>query len=195
MKLLNKTSYLALAATAAIAFTLTTTSAQAQETATADANVTVSNAFTLAQVADLEFGTIVATRRGGGGGGVATIVVDPDAATTTAVTNAGGATDDFIIEIAGGDRAEFDISGALATTTMNITLPAGPVLLSCGACSGAEPDFSVGAFTEDGGDGTVATDGAGDATFFVGATLSTIAGANAYEDGLYTNTFDVTVGY
>lgn len=194
MKLFGNTSILAVAAIAATVISFTST-AQAQETVPNAANVTVSNAFTLLAATPLEFGTHIVFRRGAGGGAPATVLISADANNDSTITNAGAANDDEIIESVVGNRASYTITGALPTTTLDITLPAAPVLLSCATCSGAEPDFSVDTFADDGGNGTVITDGLGAATFYVGATLSTVAGVNDYEDGLYTNNFDVTVSY
>jgi spore coat protein U-like protein len=194
MKLLNKTSYMAMAAVAVVAFSLTTT-AQAQETVTSTATVVVQNAFNLTEVRGLDFGTIVALRDGAGGGAVSNIVVGADADNATTVTNAGGANDDRIIEITAGNRAEYSISAAIPSTAFNITLPSAPVALNCAACSGAQEDFSVSSFVDDGGDNSVTTDGTGAASFFVGAQLDTVAGTAVYEDGTYTGTYDVTVAF
>jgi spore coat protein U-like protein len=195
MKLLNKTSYMAMAATAVIAFSLTTNSAQAQETVSSTATVVVQNAFTLTEVSGLDFGTIVALRDGAGGGAVSNIVVGAEAANATTVTNAGGANDDRIIELTAGDRAEYAISAALPSTTFSIILPSTPVALNCAACSGAQEDFTVNSFVDDGADGTVTTDGTGAASFFVGAQLDTVSGTATYEDGTYSGTYDVTVTF
>ncbi len=184
---------MAIAAAAVIAMS---SPVQAQVTTASNASVTTAAAFTVTETSAIDFGTIVASRRGGGGGAVATLDIGADAANSVTVTNVGGATDDFIVSSVDGDRAQFDIGGALATTVMNIELPAAPITLSCGACAPGTPDFTVDTFVDDGADDQVTTDGSGDATFYVGATLSTIAGTGAYEAaGSYTGTYNVTVAY
>lgn len=193
MKLFTKTSYMAIAAAAVLAMS---TPVQAQVTTSSNASVTTAAAFTVTETSALSFGTIVASRRGGGGGAVATLAIGADAANSVTVTNVGGATDDFIVSSVDGDRAEFTIASALATTAMNIELPSSAITLSCGACAPGNPDFSVDTFLDDGGDDVVTSDGSGDATFYVGATLSTVAGTANYEaNGSYTGTYNVTVAY
>ena len=193
MKLFRKTSYMALAAAAALAFTVSTANAQVVETV--DATVDVMAPFTLTEIASLDFGEIVAARRGGGGGAVSVLTLSPDAANSTSIANAGAATDDFIIENTVGDRAQIDIAGAINGSTLNIEFPVVATTLTCGACTGGNPTFTVDNFTDDGGDLQVVADGTGAATFYIGADLTTVAGTAVYETGTYAGTFDVTVTY
>ena len=194
MKLFNKKSFAAIGAAALLSVSMVGT-ANAQTSLSANVSVTQVAAMALGETEALTFGSIYAGRRGGGGGAVATIAASADGADTTLVSNAGAATDDFIVEVSGGDRATFDITGGLNTQAVQIELPTAPVTLTCGLCAGGNPTFSVGSFVDDGADNTVTTDGSGDATFYVGATLSTVAGAGAYEAGSYTGNYTVTVTY
>jgi hypothetical protein len=167
----------------------------AQETVSSTSTVVVQNAFTLTEVRGLDFGTIVALRDGTGGGSRAFITVDPDSDSTSTLFNSGGVNDDRLIEIIGGNRAEYSISGAIPNATLDITLPNGPFLVTCAACSGSQADFSIDDFIDDNDDEEVTTDGSGNASFFLGAELSTISGTAPYEDGVYTATYDLTVSY
>ncbi len=195
MKLFNKTSLFAIAAAATVAFGLAVSPAHAQETATATATVDVSNAFTLTNTTDLDFGTIAAVRRGGGGGAIATHTLGADSANDVTIANVGGATDDFLVDITSGDRATYTVAGAIPSQALVIQLPTTDLTLTCGVCTGGNPTFVVNTFVDDGGDLAVTTDGSGDATIFVGAVLNTVAGTALYEDGTYSNTYDIIVSY
>ena len=193
MKLFNKTSLAAIGAAALL--TASVGAANAQTTVTGNLTIDQAAAVSFVQTTAMDLGEVYAGRRGGGGGAVATYVIGPEGANDTTVNNVGGATDDFIVEVTAGDRATFTITGGLADETVQIELPTVPSTLTCGPCSGTNPTFSVGTFIDDGDAGEQLLDGSGDAVFYVGATLSTVAGAAAYEEGTYTGTYDVTVTY
>ena len=188
-KFTTKTKIMALALTTCslLAFT---TDAQAQEAINSNASVVVQNAFTLVENNALDFGTIVAFGDGTGAGAAATLAIDTAGGAT--ITNGGGATDDRIVELIAGNQADFTISAAAPSTVMNVTIPSADITLSCTVgCTGTPPDFTVGTFVDDttgGPSGTVTTDGAGGATFNMGATLTTDAAALiAYDCLLYTS--------
>lgn len=193
MKLFNKTSILAIGAAAVLAFGATT--AQAQVTFNASATVDQAAALVIAETVPMDLGTILASRRGGGGGAVATYAIGADGANATTVTNGAGADGDSIVESAAGDRATFDITGGINNATVQIELPAAPVTLTCSGCAPTNPTFTLGSFVDDGGDGVATLDGSGEITFYVGATLSTVAGTDPYEAGTYSGNYDVTVTY
>lgn len=193
-KFTTKTKILALALTTCSVLALG--SAAEAETITSTADVTVQNAIGFSETNTLSFGTIVAIGDGTVGGNPATIAMGIGAANASTVSPVGAAADDLIIELIVGDRAEYAITGAAPNTGLNLTIPAGSITLDCGACSGAQPDFSLGTFIANDVAGVVTTDGVGDFTLFVGGTLSTDATAVApYEDGLYDGDYDVTVAY
>ena len=164
---------------------LMTASSVHAEDVNSTVTATVANAFTLAETQALSFGSIVAISDGSD---TSTMVIDNAGAVT--VNNPGAAT---IIELSGAQQGIFDITGAAPSTTMTLTLPAS-VTLTCGTCSGSQPDFTVDTITNDVA-GAPATDGTGAATINIGATLNTIADANPYEDGDYTGTMTVSVNY
>ena len=155
------------------------------ETAGTNITATVQNAFNLTETQALGFGTIVAINHATD---TSTLVIDT--AGTPTFNNPGSAR---LVEVVAGQQAIFDITGAAPTTALTLTAP-GPVTLVCGACSSSQEDFTVNAFTDDVA-GAPTTDAAGAVTFNMGATLSTIASANVYEDGLYSGAYTVTVDY
>lgn len=192
-KFTTKTKILALALTTCSVLALGSAEA---ETITSTADVTVQNAIGFTETSALTFGTIVAIGDGTVGGNAATIAMGVGAANASTVTNVGGGADDLIIELTVGDRAEYDITGAAPNTGLNLTIPSAPVVLDCDACSGAQPDFSVATWIANDTAGVVTTDGSGDFTLYVGATLSTDPSSTApYEDGLYDGDYDVSVNY
>ncbi len=193
-KFTTKTKILALALTTCSALALGTV-AEA-ETLTSNADVTVQNAIGFAETSALTFGTIVAIGDGTAGGAAATIAAAATGVGGTTVTNGGAAADDSIIELTAGARAEYAISAAAPNTALNLTLPSGALTLTCAACSGGTPTFSVDNWVANDTAGTVTTDGTGAFTLYVGATLNTDpTSLSQYEDGNYINTYDVSVNY
>ena len=156
------------------------------ETAGTNVTANVQNAFTFAEAAPLTFGTFVAINDTVD---VSTVAID--AAGANVIGNPGAAR---IVAITPGTNGVFDVSGAVPSTAMNITLP-GTATLGCAACTGAQADFSIGSFVDDSTAGVVTTDAAGAVTLNMGATLSTIAGAATYEDGVYSGAYTVTANY
>lgn len=193
-KFTTKTKILALALTTCSVLALG--SAAEAETITSTATVNVLNAIGFTETKALTFGTIVAQTDGTGAGAAATILVANGADNDTTVTNVGGATDDRIVELIQGDRAQYDISGAAPSTALNVTIPTAPLQLVCGACVTTPPEFTVDIWTDDSTAGVLTTDGAGAGTLNVGATLSTDpVSLVPYEDGLYSGNYDVSVNY
>ena len=152
--------------------------ASAQTTATANADAEILAALSInvnPALNSLDFGTVAI----GNIGAPAALVV-PAAASPT-ITGCGGQV------ICGGTATapQFTIDGQPAEV-VDITIPA-TVTLTSGANS-----MTVGSFTTSLG-GTQATlDGAGDASFYLGGTL-TIAPTQAA--GVYTGNIDVSVAY
>tara|TARA_B100001971_G_C18196398_1_gene541734 strand:- start:777 stop:1334 length:558 start_codon:yes stop_codon:yes gene_type:complete len=156
------------------------------ETAGTTITATVQNAFTFTETTALTFGTIIAVNDATD---TSTIVMNT--AGTPAYNNPGAAR---LTEVVAGTNGVFDITAAAPSAGIDVTYPAS-VTLSCGTCSGSQEDFTVNTFTDNSVAGTVTTDGAGAFTINVGATLTTINSANAYEDGAYSGAFTVTANY
>lgn len=186
---LMRTTAIALSV-AALAFSASNAKAEDAGT-TIDA--TVQNAFTFTEDSALNFGTIVAISDPSE---TASYVVDSGTGPAAPTTTGGSA---LIIELTPGAAGNFSISGAAPNTALTIQLPANTTM-NCGACSGSQPDFDLTAW-EDSEGGTTAvpatttTDGSGQASFTVGATLSTRTSANPYEDGTYSAAYTVSVNY
>ena len=156
------------------------------ETAGTNITATVQNAFTFSETTALGFGTIIAINDATD---TSTIVIDT--AGTPTYNNPGAAR---LTEVSPGQNGVFDISAAAPSADIDVTYPAS-VTLTCGACSGSQEDFTVSTFTDNSVAGTVTTDGTGAFTINVGATLTTIASTDSYEDGLYSGAFTVTANY
>lgn len=62
---------------------------------------------------------------------------------------------------------------------------------STGATMGGSETFTIDSFTAN----DLSTDGAGNGTLYIGATLTTSGNGLMYDDGLHTGTFDVTLFY
>jgi len=188
---LNTLKYAALGTVAAGAL-FSATNAVAQETDTGDVTATILNSFTLTETTSMNFGTMVMLCDTGAAS-TANIVLDETTSAGT-ISNNGNA---LIIDVntAARTRAVYDVTGAAPTTVLNITLT-NPVNLTCPACVGTPSPITLGTLVASTG-ATGTTDGAGALQFGVGATLTTAGtcGANQYEDGVYTGTYDVTVGY
>ncbi len=169
-----------------VAVALGQSKASAQETEGTNITVTVLNAFNLTETAPLSFGTIAAFVDAGN---TATYQLAPDG---TPTLGSSGGTAAFVI-FAAATPGVFDIDSAAPNTIMNITLPVAAVL-ACGACSGAEPDFDVATYVSD-PTPTITTDGNGDGTILLGATMTSQTSAAPYEDGVYLDTYSMTIAY
>ena len=162
-------------------------SAMAQSTGSANgtANANVIQPITITAVDTLEFGNIVA--------GIGTVVIQASAAGTRSGTAA------LIGNMQGTERAgTFDVAGEGAAI-YTITLPADDtVVLKTGAGDAPATQMKLSAFTNAiKGTGTFLTldgtaGGAGAQSFYVGATLTSIA---TQTPGAYTGTYSVTVAY
>ena len=157
------------------------------EDAGSDITATVSNAFDLTETQALAFGTFTAKNDASD---VSTILIGTDGSAPT-YGNTGNAR---IVEITPGVMGIFDVSGAAPDAALDITLP-GTLTMSCADCSGTNPDFSIGSFTSNFPSGSATTDGSGAVTVNVGATLSTVAGSENYEDGEYSVAYTVSMNY
>ncbi|MGQ8367403.1 hypothetical protein [Glaciecola sp. 1036] len=191
----------------AAAAALGTTSAMAQESVTSSASVVVQNAFDLAEVAPLDFGTVRATVDSDPTDdttnvSVASFALSP-AGTTGSVAVAGGATTVAQLSvISSGTPAEFAITNAAPFTSITLNAVSDFDLVNSAAAPGTAV-FGVTSvvFRETGAtaNGTsVTTDINGEAGFTLGATLETDDATTAqtnYSDGTYSGTFVMEVQY
>ena len=161
------------------------------ETVTSTATATVQNAFTLAEVSALDFGTFRATNDTAASAETATLTrpADPSASSTT--TN--GTTDLAALQsLVEGAPGEYTISGVANFSVMKLVLPPAAVSLTAPGNPPGVATFSADNWTanQEGTDITtslaISTDINGEATFNIGATLSTVASANAYTDVAYS---------
>jgi len=168
----------------------------AAESASFQAGVAVQNAFTMTKDADLDFGTI---RAKADGTNAATLILpaDPNANSSTPA-----ATDAEISILVPGTPASFSVSGVSPFATLTITDPS-PADITPDAAPPGTPGFELDTYTYylvSGGAsaGTVSdiqVDANGEATFNLGATLSTETVAGSYIDGTYSGTFTLQLDY
>jgi len=189
---------------AALAVSLTVmTSSVLAESQTFQAGVTVQNAFVLTKDDDLDFGIIRATADLAGSA-LATLVLSANPATSPSTTT----TDATLAEIAvltAGTPASFTISGVSPFATLTITDPTETDISPDAAPSGtagftlSAPTYYVltGATPNSAATTTIQVDSTGEATFNVGATLTTSAIATTadYIDGTYSGTFTLQLDY
>ena len=170
------------------------------ETVTSTATATVQNAFTLAEVSALDFGTFRATNDTAASAETATLTrpADPSASSTT--TN--GTTDLAALQsLVEGAPGEYTISGVANFSVMKLVLPSAAVSLTAPGNPPGVATFSADNWTanQEGTDITtslaISTDINGEATFNIGATLSTVASANAYTDVAYSGDYIIEVTY
>ncbi len=156
--------------------------AQAQDSATADATAEILEALVLTNNSALDFGTMVVS-----GGGAVTIAADGTLTCSATDIICSGTT-----SVAG-----FSVEGT-ANNAVTINLPTGSVELRHPAFTPAtalQHAIELNNFTasENGTGGPEVTlDGAGEATFDVGGTI-TLDGSE--EAGTFDGTFDVSVEY
>ncbi|MGB3725133.1 MAG: hypothetical protein WA981_05150 [Glaciecola sp.] len=196
--------YVSLFATSMI---LGATSVVAQESVTSSASVVVQNAFDLAEVAPLDFGTVRATvdsdpTDDSASVSIASFAIGTDG-TVGSVSLAGGATTAASMSvISDGSPAEFSITNAAPFTEITLNVPSGFDIVNSSAPPGTAV-FGVGTFLfrEVGAtsDATaIDTDINGEVSFTMGATLSTDDNAAAqtnYAEGTYTASFVMEVEY
>ena len=170
------------------------------QTVQGNVSVTVQNTIGVSEVTALSFGTIQA-KASTSSAEVASMTVPSDNSGRTISQGGTGAAQ--INEIAAPNRGEFSISGAAAQTPLNITFPASVTLNGQGNSNTAT--FTVSGFEATDGVGnnattSITTDVNGDATLFVGATLSTEGNAtNDYTTPngpvVFTGTYNITITY
>ncbi len=181
----------------AISTLVTSTPFCLAETQTQTASVTVQNAITITPGDILDFGTVYALADTSGTT-VATLTVPSDGGTSTFTATTPSTAN--LVEIAAGSPATFTVSGVAPNTNLTLNLPTSAITLS-GSNSAT---FTVDSFEATvttstataytSGSPNLATDSTGNATFAVGATLSTTNVA-AYTDETYSGTFSVEVVY
>ncbi len=199
----NHLSTAVLAATLAVG----STAVVAQENVTSQATVTVQNAFTLTEVAAINFGTLRVSQ-------------DTDTTTATAATytvNADGSpnavvnqTGSEITALVAGTPGNYTITNAAPFTVIRITDYDTAVTLANASAPATAPGFTVlfaDATTQIVGganDGStlaigvtdLQTDVNGEVAFVLGGVLSTVAdNATAYVDGAYVGNYTLTVEY
>ncbi len=81
---------------------------------------------------------------------------------------------------------EYHITGATPSIPYTITIPASVTLTGPGST------YTIDNFVT--APAVLVTDGAGEATFFIGGRLQSIGG-DTYNDGTYNDTFNITVNY
>lgn len=168
------------------------------EVRTHEANVTVQNAITITPGAKLSFGTVFA-KADTSGSAVATLRM-PSNGNAIAVTAATPASANMV-QISAGTPATFTVSGVAPSVNLTLNLPSSPVTLT-GSNTATFTVSSFEATVTTGGTSTaystgtpnLATDASGNATFSVGATLSTTNVAS-YLDETYSGNFSVEVIY
>lgn len=176
-------------------------------------SVTVKNAITLTLDSELSFGTIRANYNNGSTVATLNLSANPATATVVAQGNSGST----INEIVKGAPAQLSIADAGPFSSIFIQMPATDISLTAAVGGGAPAEFSIPAdtwklrktsgtaadltFTAANDQATIQVDGAGAATFTVGATLSTdpavTGGKDNYvlDETTYEGTFAVTVSY
>ncbi len=84
-------------------------------------------------------------------------------------------------------RGEYTITDADPSSAYTITFPASGTLIGPGG------SWTVDTFTTS--PGSLITDGAGEDTFFIGATATSLGNGTAYPDGNYTDSIDITFNF
>lgn len=198
----------------ATSITLLSLGAVAVENANFEATVTVQNAFTLTNDAPLSFGTIRASADTSAAT-VATMVVSANPAIKAVTTNG---TDAVITSLTPAAPATFSVSGVaafsflsfnLADAVGNITavdpVQAGTAFFkmsdpSIRVLTGGNADTNLDLTDLSSPAGQLQVDSSGEATFSMGATLTTSSNTADsttidYNDGDYSGTFALTLEY
>ncbi|MBQ4799550.1 DUF4402 domain-containing protein [Pseudoalteromonas sp. MMG006] len=173
------------------------------ETTSFQAGVTVQNAFTLTNDAALDFGTIRASADLSGAQ-TASLELAANPA-TSAITTSTDATAAEIAILVAGTPASFSVSGVSPFGTLTITDPTETAISPDAAPAGTAaftlgtPTYYVltGAAANSVATTTIQVDSNGEATFNVGATLTTtaVAATSDYIDGSYSGTFTLELNY
>lgn len=181
-----------------------------QDNWTGHDGVSVSSAVTITEEQAVRFGNFSVTSPGGGD---ASIVLDENGARTsfngasTQITLLNGAAGNagtgaqgpgyYLVSNAGASTNIY-VSFTDHTGTVITTCPAGNPIYLYGPVGSGQFCVDSLVFNLDGTDGTgsyVTTDGSGNATIRVGATLHTMAGVTTYAPGTYRGTFEVQISY
>ena len=201
--------YIALVATS---LSLVASQALAQETVSSTATVTVSNAFTLQEVAAIDFGTVRLNYAHDGTNdfttsAAMTINADGSPATFVIGVDGTGTSEASFTEILPGTPAEYSISAAAPFTAVSVqSLPT--ATLTNPASPGATLALTVGTtnfeivggtnpgdpYTQ-GAASNMITDATGSVGFLMGGTITTLATDVTYGDGAYSGTYSVVVEY
>ncbi len=187
---LKKTIFSTLFGAILLTLSMLPNAAKAQsENITASVTAIVANSFSLTETTPMHFGTMVVIADTSGTD-TANIVLSTLGAGT--INNSGSAQ---IIDVDTSTRTQgvYDVSGAAPSTSLTLTTSS-LTDLSCGACSLSPPVLTLSAITDDAG-ATPTTDSTGAVTINMGATITTVAGGNQYEDGTYAGSFSLTLAY
>jgi hypothetical protein len=198
----------------ATSLSLGASQAFAQENVSSTATVNVSNAFTLQEVAPIDFGTVRLSYFYDGTNALspaAAITINANASPSTFVVGVDGTgtSEAAFTEILPGAPAEYSITGAAPFTSVQVTaLPT--ATLSNPASPGANLALTVttanfeivggtnpgDVYTQGAATSNMITDATGAVGFLMGGTLTTpTSTAVTFGDGAYTGTYSVTVSY
>lgn len=190
-----KTFKVALFATAAMALVVGSQAAKATDLITT-VTVEVLSATTTARVNDLDLGTYVLQTNGTD---AVSVIVAPATGIATNGSN-GGSSMTLIGSTTIPQVGQVSVTGALATTTMNVSHTPSTVTLSCdgeGSCTPANEDLQL-VIADSSTAGVITTNGDGDATVNIAGTLgpvNTAAVTADWFDETYTGTFVTTIDY
>lgn len=161
--------------------------AQSQTVDDTTATIILANTFTFAQTTPMHFGTMVMKSHASD---QSTMVLTPLGVGTATIVG-----DSSIVDVNITARTEgvYDITGAAISTAINVSYGT-YVALTCALCVASPPNIGVGSATNTGG-AIITTSASGAFTMAVGATLTTAASAQAYEDGVYAGSFNITLAY
>ena len=197
----------------AASLSLGASQAFAQESVSSTATVNVSNAFTLAEISPINFGTVRLSYTHDGTNDFTTsaaMTINADASPATFVAGVDSVASVSVAsftEILPGSPAEYSITGAAPFTAVNVTsLPT--ATLTNPASPGATlaltvttTNFEIVGGTNPGdayvqaGPANMITDGTGAVGFVMGGTITTLATDVTYGDGAYTGTYSVVLNY
>jgi hypothetical protein len=175
-------------------------------------SVSVSSAVTITEVEAVRFGNFSVFSPGGGDAyivlnhtgartstnGASTQIVLLYGASNGGITNAGSQGPGHYLVSHAGASTNMYVSFTDNTGTTVAACPSGNSIYLNGPVGSGQ--FCVDAFTfnasgSDGGGSYITTDGSGNATVRVGATLHTVAGVTSYAPGTYRGTFEVQISY
>lgn len=136
---------------------------------------TQAQAQTVTQIQPLSFGTFATSNNNGN----YTITVNP---------GNGSVYDPRIIAETQAQRGEYLLQGQDPNRALDITVTNGSMTLND---FGVGDTISITNYTNN----SPSTDGAGDATIYIGATLTTNGSGTQYPSGSYADNIDITVNY